>query len=163
MDSKRKALLEAVDVTLHPCANCGSTNVALRRTIESDSVFWHAECLKCGMRTPSFEEIGDNNEAVSTPNRIVLAMLDAITYVCDVWNKRTYHIDCTSSLSCEGIPSNIVAPCDSSVHIQAIPRHIHNSFKPNISLPIDPNDIHWELFNKKPMRNHRDTKRKGKK
>lgn len=88
MESKRKALIEAIDTNLCACTHCGSLNATLRRTVESGSVFWHAECLNCGMSTKKFEEIGDNNETVATPVHVVCAMLDAITYACDIWNAR---------------------------------------------------------------------------
>ena len=88
MDSKRKALIESVDTNLSACAHCGSRNVAIRRTVEDGSVFWHAECLNCGICTKKFEEIGDNNKTVVTPTHAVCAMLDAINYACDIWNTR---------------------------------------------------------------------------
>ena len=69
------------NIELKPCAHCGSDEVRLVRSIVNGGIYWHVECVSCGIQTLAYAE--DTRE-----NPIITAMFDAIECAVDTWNAR---------------------------------------------------------------------------
>ena len=78
-------------VFLKPCANCGSHDVDLLRTVGDRMPKWHVECADCGMQTTHYPE---PCEAVANADDVTDAIDDAIECCVDAWNTRTYDKHC---------------------------------------------------------------------
>ena len=69
---------------LLPCAHCGSDDIALKRTVNDETPFWHAVCTNCGIQTLKYEECVGFGSLDEVNN----AMKDAIECACNAWNTR---------------------------------------------------------------------------
>ena len=83
---------------LRPCANCGNDHVRLVRNIIDDVPSWYVECIDCGMRTASYDEVCLDGASYS---EVMKSIDDAVDCCVSSWNTRVddcKRCDCRNDL-----------------------------------------------------------------